>query len=117
MRVTRIGLRRRAADQLALCKALEDATQIPAIEPQDLGNLGGRWRGVAGRPGVSVVPDLVEHPSFGQGKLAMEQLLLKDANLTSVETVEAADRVHVLRGSSHSDSPSKVTRRQAVSSQ
>ena len=90
-------------DEPALGEALEDAARVAAVDVQGLRKInGGRLR-VAGRSGVAVIPDLVEHASFGQRERAMEEFFLQHANLARVEAVEPADGVDVLRecGSGH----------------
>ena len=103
MRLACVGVRRRASDEPALGEALEDAAQIAAVDVQGLRKINGGWLRVAGRPGVAVIPDLVEHASFGQGERAMEEFFLQHANLARVEAVEPSDGVDVLRecGSGH----------------
>jgi hypothetical protein len=66
MRLACVGDRRRACDEPAPGEAPEDAAQVAAVEVQSLRKINGGRRRCPGRPGVTVIPDLVEHASFGQ---------------------------------------------------
>src|SRR5215510_11771494 len=97
MRLACVGIRRGARDEPTRGEALEDTAQVAAVDVERLRDVGcGRRRG-AGRAGLTVIPDLVEHAPFGQRERAVEELFLQHANLARVEAVEAADGVGVLR--------------------
>ena len=76
-------------DQPALTEGPEDAAQVAGVEPQLLAQVRRR--------GLLDVRELVERARCGQGKRTGEEMLLQDADLARVETIEPAHRLHAPR--------------------
>src|ERR1700730_4308241 len=77
-----------ALEHHALLEETEDPAQVARIQPQLPSELGGG--------GSLAMRELVEHAHLAQRELALEVALLEEADLASVEAIEAPHGGHAL---------------------
>jgi hypothetical protein len=84
-----------ACEQSLRSKALEDAAQVSAVEPELVRQLR--------RHDARAMRDLVHHPHFGQGVGTVEQALRQHADAAGVIAIEGAHLGNLGSGDSHRD--------------